>query len=150
MKIFVEDSNQSSVLDKIDDNGNNALFSAPDNNTSNTAIRSRNIANVFDISRIQKILEEKGIMNEILPMRKIKDNIYAMYIRTPYVGVSTGISKDVKDGARIALVVDYSTNGALAISRSGADKNQMILISSIANKCIKPPFKLDNTLRQKL
>lgn len=111
---------------------------------------SKNIANAFDIPAIKSEIEKYDLVIEILPGRKISDDLRAMFIRAPYQGNDGLIGDDKKDAAKVALFVDYSTNGALAMSRSGADKETMIVISSIANKHIKKPFKLDRNIRSKL
>ena len=111
----------------------------------------RNIANIFNLTAIQKELRSNGIYNiEFLPKKKLKNNLYAMYIRTPYEGKGLGFTKDQKDGAKVALIVDYENNRALAISRSGADKREMLLISEIANKHINEPFKYDKNIKYKI
>ena len=110
----------------------------------------RNIANIFNIPAILNELQEYDITNiEILPTRQLRKHLYAMYMICPYVGIVTNPHRD-KYKARIALIVDYDRNTALAVSRSGADKATMILMSSIANKHIEEPFKLDKTIRNRL
>ena len=115
-----------------------------------TAPPHRNIANIFDIPAILDELQKYNITNiEILPVRQLREHLYAMYMICPYMGIVTDQHRD-KYKARIALIVDYDTNAALAVSRSGADKATMILMSSIANKHIEKPFKLDKTIRNRL
>lgn len=110
----------------------------------------RNIANIFNIPAILDELQEYDISNiEILPARQLSKHLYAMYMVCPYIGIVMSQHQD-KYKARVALIVDYDTNTALAVSRSGADKATMILMSSIANKHIEKPFKLDKTIRNRL
>ena len=111
----------------------------------------KNITNVFDLEAIQKELEDKyHVVTEITPKRQISKDLWSIFIRSPYQGKNAKIGNDTKDAAKVALIVDYSTTGAMAISRSGADKQIMLLISSIANKHINEPFKYDKNIRSKL
>lgn len=152
LEVFDEDNKflVPDLPDDAEDSDFKPTFpSVNSNNKPNATFR--NITNIFDLPNIKKELATHNIVNvEILPKRHLNDNLYAMYIRTPYKGVNKDLSIDTRDGAKVALIVDYNNNGALALSRSGADKQQMLLISEIANKHIKNPFKLDKSIRNKL
>lgn len=154
MKILeVIEDNKFLVPDLPDDSEETDLnkFSPSVNSNNKPNATFRNITNIFDLPNIKKELADHDIVNiEILPKRRLNDNLYAMYIRTPYKGVNKDLSTDTRDGAKVALIVDYDNNGALALSRSGSDKQQMLLISEIANKHIRNPFKLDKSIRNKL
>lgn len=154
MKILeVIEDNKFLVPDLPDDSEETDLRKSPPSVNSNNKPNAtfRNITNIFDLPNIKKELTDHNIVNiEILPKRHLNDDLYAMYIRTPYKGVNKDLSTDTRDGAKVALIVDYDNNGALALSRSGSDKQQMLLISEIANKHIRNPFKLDKSIRNKL
>lgn len=110
----------------------------------------RGIANIFDIKSIQKELEEYDVEIEILPARRWDENIQALYIRAAYQGKDIAKQRDSKDAALVALFVDYSDSTALAMARGGADKQTMLLISSVANKHINAPFKYNKDIRNRL
>ena len=150
MKILIEYKDLN-VADENDGYTSNFVNSPKNNEHSFNSQTHRNIANIFNLTAIIKDLKSKGINNiEFLPKKKLKNNLYAIYIRTPYEGKGFGVTKDQKDGAKVALIVDYDTNEALAISRSGSDKREMLLIAAIANKYINEPFKINRNLRNKL
>lgn len=150
MKILIEYKNLETT-NNYSDYPSNFVKSPKYYNPSSYSQNHRNITNIFNLTAITRELKSKGINNiEFLPKKKLKNNLYAMYIRTPYEGKSVGFTKDQKDGAKVALVVDYDTNEALAISRSGSDKREMLLIADIANKHINEPFKINRNLRSKL
>ena len=139
------------IADKNDGYTSNFINSPKNNEHSFNNQTHRNIANIFNLTAIIKDLKSNGINNfEFLPKKKLKNNLYAMYIRTPYQGKDLGVTKAQKDGAKVALVVDYDANEALAISRSGSNKREMLLIAAIANKYINEPFKLNRNIRSKL
>ena len=154
MKILEVMDDNKFVVPDLSDNSEDFDFklASPSVNSDNKPNATfRNITNIFNLPNIEKELNEHNITNiEILPKRHLTDNLYAIYIRTPYKGVNRDLSVDSRDGAKVALIVDYDNNGALALSRSGADKQQMLLISEIANKHINQPFKLDKSIRNKL
>lgn len=112
--------------------------------------RKRGIANVFDMKAIQKELEKYDVEIEVLPARRQTDNIQALYIRAAYEAPNFIKQRDSKDAALVALFVDYSDSTALAMARSGADKQTMLLISSIANKHINKPFKYNKEIRYRI
>ena len=153
MKILIE-YKDTKIIDKNNAYSSKFISSPKKNKSSESSSDSqnyRNITNIFNFTAITRELKSKGIDNiEFLPKKKLKNNLYAMYIRTPYEGKGLGFTKDQKDGAKVALVVDYDTNEALAISRSGSDKREMLLIADIANKHINEPFKINRNLRSKL
>lgn len=118
--------------------------------SDNIKTSKRGIANAFDIKRLRKEIEKYNVITEILPQRQWDDTLYAMYIRAPYQGVNNSLENETKDAAVVALIVDYSDMSALAMARSGSDKEVMMLISSIANKYINKPFKYNTDIRSRI
>ena len=109
----------------------------------------RNIVDVFDIKAIQHELEKHGIKADINPKRKINDKLWAMYIVVPFNGLRSH-QVEGPNTARVALMVNFDNNTAFAIPRDGSDKQIMLLISTIANKHIKQPFKYDRNIRNQI
>ena len=72
-----------------------------------------------------------------------------MLVKCKYIGNSNNLMRSPSP-AVVALIVNYNDETAFAMPRSGADKQTMLLISSIANKCICDPFKYDNSIRYKI
>lgn len=108
---------------------------------------TRNIANVFDIDAIKKELEQYDLSIETFPIRRINDKLWAMYIEAVSRITKGSINKTT---ARDALIVNYNNNTAMCMPRNGSDKKIMLLISSIANKHIKPPFVYDEAIRYEM
>ena len=108
---------------------------------------TRNITNVFDIDAIKRELQQYDLSIETFPIRRVNDKLWAMYIEA-VSRINTGSINKVT--ARDALIVNYDNNTALCMPRNGSDKKIMLLISSIANKHIKPPFVYDESIRYEM
>ena len=118
--------------------------------TDDAPTPKRNIANVFNIPLIQNELKKKyGIETFVSSKRKWSSDIWYVLISAPYIGKVKDILTP-PEGTVVALFVDYSTDSAFAMARKGADKQTMLLISSLANKHINEPFICDSSLRYKL
>lgn len=108
---------------------------------------ARNITNIFDIPAIQKELEGYGVELFISPLRRLRNNLWAVYVEAIS---SVELGSYNKITAKVALVVNYDDTTAFAISRGGSDKQLMMLIASVANKHINDPFKYDSNIRYQL
>lgn len=108
---------------------------------------ARNITNVFDITAIERELEGYDVELSVSPLRKLRDNLWAVYVEAISSVESGGYNKTT---ARVALIVNYDDTSAFAMARGGSDKQLMMLIATIANKHINEPFKYDSNIRYQL
>lgn len=116
---------------------------------SNAVRQPMNPANVFDIKSIMNELAPYDVSISVLPQRQAKNDLVAIPLTVSYVANQAFIS-DEKYAAVVYLYIDYNHKSALAMSRKGSDKQTMLLVSSIANKHIRSPFKFDKTIRNKV
>lgn len=107
----------------------------------------RNITNVFDIEKIQSEMEELYQMQiNVSPKRRWSDDIWYILLSAPYIGRVKDLTTESPQ-TEVRLFVDFENNTAFAMAQGGADKQAMMLLSSVANKHIKEPFKCDSSLR---
>lgn len=125
------------------------VFESQDNTDNNATRFALNISNVFDIKSIVNELAQHDIQVEFDTKRHIKGDIWALPVYVPYVGKDL-VMNDGRCMAEIFLYADYENRHALAMSRRGADKAIMLLISSVANKHIRKPFTFNKAIRDKL
>lgn len=110
---------------------------------------SLNLTNIFDIKSIAAELAQYDVTLTYNTKRQIATNIWALPATVSYVSKSAFV-KDDKCLAEVFLYADYENKEALAMSRRGADKETMLLVSSVANKHIRKPFKFSKRLREKI
>lgn len=110
---------------------------------------SLNLTNIFDIKNIAAELAQYDVTLTYETKRQIAPNIWALPATVSYVSKSSFVEDD-KCLAEVFLYADYENKEALAMSRRGADKETMLLVSSVANKHIRKPFKFSKRLREKI
>lgn len=110
---------------------------------------SLNLTNIFDIKSIAAELAQYDVTLTYETKRQIAPNIWALPATVSYVSKSSFVEDD-KCLAEVFLYADYENKEALAMSRRGADKETMLLVSSVANKHIRKPFKFSKRLREKI
>lgn len=110
---------------------------------------SLNVTNIFNIKDIAAELSQYDISLTYETKRQVAPNIWALPATVSYVSKNSFIEDD-KCLAEVFLYVDYENKEALAMSRRGADKQTMLLVSSVANKHIRKPFKFSKRLRDKV
>lgn len=109
----------------------------------------RDVYNAFDIPAIIKELKLYDIQVNIGVRKRINERLFAVPISCEYIQTANKMENDKLD-AMVYLVADCSNLTAMAISRYGANKEKMLLISSIANKHIRVPFGYNSNIRKEL
>lgn len=109
----------------------------------------RNVTNVFDISKIVNQLQRYNISVTFESPRWLNNELRMIIMQSKYRGRVNDLTRTPKP-ATIALIVDYENETAMAMPRSGSDKQTMLLMSSVANKYINEPFTYDSDIRFKI
>lgn len=121
-----------------------------DNIEDTSEVTKRGIVNVFDIHSIITECDKYDLSITVLPERELADGYRAVMLVAPQVLSTTDLTAANRTAARVALIVDYSTNSAYAMAQGGCDKIAIMYLSSVANKHINEPFQYNPNIRCKI
>lgn len=108
--------------------------------------RAASIINAIDLQKINEELSPYSIKVSASPQRQYNSNIWMLPL-VEEVQTIQSVNDLNRRSCMVRVFVDLRNRRAFAMAGHGVDKTKVMLIASVVNKHIQPPFRVDTHIR---